>query len=143
MHICALKLISGFQGTSKRTKWWTKGHTEWLPLMAQQVCREKCLYYRPNTDHFSSKYRPNTDPNISSPLNVLINVYKPKAYFEIYVIFEDCLTRIIKEIIWLKDIGILKWLHDSSRTFWNLLLWNAWKCSKFIYIYIYIWKFVN
>ena len=44
-------------------------------VMTHQVCREKSLYYRPNTDHFSSKYRPNTDPNISSPLNVLENVY--------------------------------------------------------------------
>ncbi len=29
--------------------------------MTQQVCREKSLYYRPNTDHFFQKYRPNTN----------------------------------------------------------------------------------
>ena len=33
-----------------------------FPVMTQQVCREKSLYYRPNTDHFFLKYRPNTDP---------------------------------------------------------------------------------
>ena len=30
-------------------------------IMTQQVCREKSLYYIPNTDHFFSKYRQKSD----------------------------------------------------------------------------------
>ena len=44
-----------------------------FPVLSPLVCKLKSLYYRPNTDHFSQKYIPNTDQLLQAFPEILTN----------------------------------------------------------------------